>query len=262
MNLEEYWQENKRFVTTVAIGLIVFLIGTVSINSIWSGERNDVLGERNQLRNRMRKPLFSSGDRREAEAENEALVAALERLQAELEFKPRARFVRDSEKYRTAASQYMRVAADVRDELLPLANRRRLKLDEGLGMPELSPTDEGEIVRYLEALDLVERIVRLAADPDVGVARIPELRVRPDPVFFSKGKAASVERTRVEARLEGTSLALLRWLWRTQRSESGIPLAIEELELSSTSDETDEARIDVTFVIPRLHGDGAEEVDA
>ena len=98
MNLEEYWQENKRFVTTVAIGLIVFLIGTVSINSIWSSERSEVLGERNSLRNRMRKPLFSSGDRREAEAENEALVAALERLQAELEFKPRARFVRVSEK--------------------------------------------------------------------------------------------------------------------------------------------------------------------
>ena len=265
MNLEDYWQENKRFVWTVLIGLFVFLVGYKSIDWMWSSERNAVMGERRGLITRRDSALYGDGDRRQASEENDGLRAALASLRAEVEFEPRARFRRDPA-LGSASAQYLRVAADLRDELLPLANRRRMRLADDLGMPELSPTDEAEIVRYLEALDLIERVVRVAAEREVGVTRISEIRTRLDPVLYRDGGAPRIEKTTVEMTLEGSSLALLRFVWRTQRPEQGKPLTIEDLEMTSTTDEADEARLVVRFVIPRfgalLEGLGAQGVDA
>jgi len=265
VNFEDYWQENKRFVWTVLIGLFVFLIGYKSIGWMWEAERTSVSATRSDLLRRQNSPLYGAGDKREAGYENEALRASLGALRTEVEFEPRARYRRDPA-LGSASSQYLRVAADLRDELLPLANRRRMRLADNLGMPELSPTDEGEIVRYLEALDLIERVVRSASERDVGVKRIEEIRTRLDPVLYRDGGAPRIEKTTIEMTLEGTSLSLLRLLWRTQRPEQGKPLVIQDLLMSSTTDEADEARLEVQFVIPRfgalLEGLGSSEVDA
>jgi len=63
----------------------------------------------------------------------------------------------------SSANHYLRTLSRVREELTQRANRASLKLDSSLGMPELSPTVEREILRYLEALDLVETVSDLVS---------------------------------------------------------------------------------------------------
>ncbi len=35
MDFNDYWQENKRFLITVGIGLLVFMIGEMILDSVW-----------------------------------------------------------------------------------------------------------------------------------------------------------------------------------------------------------------------------------
>src|SRR5204863_482021 len=76
-------------------------------------------------------------------------------------FAPRPAFAFDPAKG-SASNQYFATVSSVREELLTLAGRNNMRIAEDLGLPALSPTRESEIVRYLEALDLVDRAVRLA----------------------------------------------------------------------------------------------------
>lgn len=256
MDAGEYWQENKRFVTTVGVGLLAFLIGVVLIDSLYAADLEDAQRSRSELIRKRGQPRFSRAERADAERENEELLAALGTLREAVEFEVRPRYRRDPAQG-SASSQYLRVAADVRDELLPLANRSRMALVGTLGLPELSPTGEDEIVRYLEALDLIDRVVRMAVA--TGVARVDQIRISLDPAVYKRGEPVAVERTRVEFQMNGPSLPLLRFLERSQDPEAGGPLAVLELELSSSSTQTDEARLDLTLVVPRIHDRDADD---
>src|SRR6185503_3130634 len=126
----------------------------------------------------------------------------------------------------------LRTLSRVREELTQRANRASLKLDSSLGMPELSPTVEREILRYLEALDLVETVsdlaIRARADS------IDKIQVRLDPGYSSRGGVGAIERTKVQMTISGSSLELTRLLAWTQRPDAnGRTLPIDSLEMSA-----------------------------
>lgn len=250
MDASAYWQENKRFVLTVGAGALVFLAAFAIEGSMFDGPmaaaRREIQGHKNALK----QAQFSAADLVTAEEENGALKAASAILVEAARFRPRAEFVPDPAAG-PAANSYLRTFTRVKEELGQRAARVGIELDRSLGMPELSPTNEGEIVRYLEALDLVETVGDLAVRARVD--RVEKIQVTLDPRMTSREGVGAIERTKVKMNIAGPSLALTRLLTWTQRpGTGGRVLAIDKLEMTLARGKKDEVRLEVTFLLPRV----------
>jgi len=254
MDLNDYWQENKRFVVTVASGAILFVIGSMLVDSLF---RTQLLKEERaanststQLKNT---PLFGSADLERAQQQNEALQRSITQLSAAVEFKLRPRFALDPAKG-PASNQYFAIVSSVREELLRAAGRANLRLPEDLGLPALSPTREAEIQKTLEAFDLIERLLRHAIES--GVERVDRIEIKLDPRLSSRGGVGTVERTRVTFNAGGAPQPLVRLLLATQArgaDPAQQPLVIEKSDLIPSKNKPDEATLEATFCVVRLH---------
>jgi len=258
MDLGEYWQENKRFVTSVALGLVGFLVAASVIDSTFADDIGATSRRVSRLKSDLAKPMFDATDLAAVTAENEALREAVGRLEEATAFVPRDGFSVDAG-LGSPSNQYLRTLAEVREELLPRVNRANVRVDPGVGMPELSPTRGDEILRYLEALDVVETVVRMVVDS--GVRRIDDIQVKLDPGLSSRSGLGRVERTRVVFELAGPSRSVTNLLARTQRPPSGNALLLEDVELIPARNKEDEVRLEMTVVIARLHEDAQQEVE-
>ena len=263
MDLNDYWQENKRFVTTVGVGLIVFLIARQFLSSDLEGGIRAAKRRIGTLESEERKIVHSSSDLAAMQAENERLIAVVEALAGGVGFVPRAGFAL-VEGAGSASNQYLRKLSRVREDLLLLANRGDMRLDESVGMPKLSPTREEEIERHLEALDAVDRVVRMAVE--AGVDSVDRIQLRLDPGLGSRQGLGLIERTRVEFQMRGDSRALLAVLNATQRpgvGSDGAPqrvLPIDAVEIIPSRSKQEEVRMDLTLVLPRLAEDIVQEL--
>ena len=250
MDLGAYWQENKRFVVTVGAGALLFLIGFAVENAHYQGSINAANRAIQQKKNDLKEMQFSSTDEAEAQAENVALRTAVETLSKAAQFHPRREFVPDPAAG-SSANHYVRTVSRVREELGQRANRASLELDASLGMPELSPTLEREILRYLEALDLVESVADLAIRARAD--GIDKIQVRLDPGQAARTGVGPVERTKVQMTITGSSIALTRLLAWTQRpGPDGRVLPIDQLEMTAARNQPGRVRLDVTFLIARV----------
>ena len=250
MDLNEYWEENRRFVLGVLGALVVFFIAHSLVKSIYA---DDIVSKRGQIsrsKSDLNEPMYSSADLALAEEQNAALKAALQELIGPTHFAPRDAFALDAERG-SASSQYLRALGDVREELVRLAGRANMLLDNSLGLPALSPTRDVEIERYLEGLDLVDQLVRSAID--AGVTRVEQLRIVLDPGLKSREGLGKIERTKVSCSLFGNSLALEGLLNATQRPANGRSLHIFELEMNPSKSKDDEVRLDLTLLIARVN---------
>jgi hypothetical protein len=251
VNLGNYWQENKRFVTVVAGGALVFLIGYLVLSGRYGSSISGARGQLARLEGDLRKAHYTSADRDAAIAENDALRSSVETLAARAHFAPRAGFRIDrGAGAPSPSSQYLRALNAVRDDLLPRANRANVKLDAGLGMPALSPTREDLIERHLEALDVVDTVLGMAIA--CGVARVESIAVRTDPGLSSRQGVGPIERTQIQFSFEGRAQPLVELLARTQRAPDGRALLVHEVELIASKSKPGDARLDLTLVAARL----------
>lgn len=249
MNLSEYWQENKRFVLSVGAGTLVFVIAFAFESSLYDDELNSARREIQRYKKQLEDALYTSKDLGDAESENAALRSTVEQLTSAVRFQARPEFVPDAASG-SSANHYLRALSRVREELLQRANRANLAIDSGLGMPELSPTVESQIIRYLEALDVVETVGDLAIR--ARARRIEKIQVTLDPGHSSRQGVGPIERTRVRMTLTGSSLAAARVLqWSQRPAPGGRVLAIDQCEMLPARAKRDEVRLDVTFVIAR-----------
>ncbi len=249
MDFNDYWQENKRFVTMVVTGFVVFFIGMSVLGSVFGDQIQAANRTITSNETELRGGLFTASDKATAEAENKDLRSAVTTLENEVRFVPREGFTIDPA-LGSAANQFQRALTNVREDLLQRANRANLNVDASLGMPQLSPTRDAEIERYLEALDVVDTTVRLAIA--AGVERVDRIVVRLDPGLSTRAGLGNIERTRVEFDVVGTSLAVTRLLTLTQRPPEGRGLHLYELEMQQARNKDDEVRLDLVLVIPRL----------
>jgi len=265
MDLNNFWQENKRFVVTIVSGAIVFVIGSMVVDSFFKSSLQQQEREASTNSDKLRNtPMYGSAELQRAEEQNAALVSATERLSNWVEFKTRPRFQLDATKG-PAANQYFTTVAAVREELLRAAGRANLRLPDDLGLPALSPTREVDIQKTLEALDLVERAVRIALES--GVERIERIEIKPDPGLASRAGVGEIERTRVSFVVAGAPQPLVRMLFASQgRSPEGalalLPLVIERADLVPTRNKADEATLDLVLCVVRLHPHSSEDAPA
>ncbi len=251
MDVNSYWQENKRFVTTVTVGAAVFFIAYLVVGGKYQGAITARRAELVRLEGDLKKSHFTTSDLDEAQGENEALKAAVGTLAARADFEPRERFRIDrSPGAPSAGSQYLRALTEVHDTLIPRANRANLRLDPGLGMPSLSPTRDDQIERYLEALDVIDTVANLAIQ--CNVSRLERIAVRLDPGLSSRQGVGAIERTQIQFSFEGPSMPLTELLARTQRTPDGRPLLIQDVEMIATKGKPGDARLELTLVAARL----------
>lgn len=259
MDLEEYWQENKRFLAQVGIGLVVFLVGSgvigATVGAKADAERRRAAGFQRELG----KPYFRAAERRDAEADHDALVEAALALRDQVEFDPRAEFRgTDDAPQRIDTNHFLTVASRVRAELMPLASRSNVEVDETLGLPEQSPTRTDEIERYLDALDVIERVVGAAIEERV--VKVESIKVRLDPGLRGRKGVGSIERSRILFEIHGSDLALQRLIAATQRAEPQA-LVLDEVEMSRSRQDPGVVVLELAVLMARVTAPITEEED-
>jgi hypothetical protein len=257
MDLNNYWQENKRFLLTVAGGVLVFGIGTMLVGKYFGEELQRQQRVAANTRTKLAKErMYTANDLAAAEAENEALQRTVETLTKACSFEARPQFQLDA-KRGSSSNQYFAIVSAVREDLLRQAGRANLRVPEDLGLPALSPTREPDIMRYLEALDLVDRVIRMALA--TGCERIDKIEIRLDPRLNSREGVGQIESSRVKFTFSGKGAPLAQLLLASQQPGGndvngvpfGGPLLIEKSEMVPTRTGT-EANLDVTFVCARV----------
>ena len=253
MDLEGYWQENRRFVLAVTGGAVAFLIGWWAIDAYLGADVRSLQARRARVQAELKDPKFQTEDLDRAEAQNKALREATTTLRAAAEFKPRERFTLEGGT--SASARYVAVVSAVREELLQRAGRAGLVLPHDLGLPTLAPTKDAEIQRTLEALDALERTLSLAIDS--GCERVSSIKVRLDPRIVSGKPIDDLERSAVELRFEGASPPLARLLVALQQARPEGVLLVQRAEMTPLRTARDEMRLDLELAVTHPHGVGA-----
>lgn len=246
MDFNEYWQENKRFVTGVAIAVIVYLIAAMMISNSVGADLARARRSLASVDKSLREGRYSTTDKSRAEEQNQLLRQAVDDLTGLVAFVPRAEFgIIDG---RPIGSQYVERVSAVRDDLLRRAGRRKLRLPEDLGLPALAPTRDEEILRHLHALDLIERVV--SSSIELGVERIDKIEIKLDPGLYSRQGVGRVETTRVSMKLSGASGPMVDLLVRSQQQGNNAALMIDDLKILPERNKTQSSRMEVVFLLP------------
>jgi len=261
-DFSNYWQENKRFLSSVGGGVFLFFAGWIGIDRYLGSDLRAQRARLARLERELGEPMHSSADLEQARADNEALKQAVATLRAAAEFEPREEF-RLAQGV-PAANRYFAVVSSVREDLEQRAGRAGLALPADLGLPALAPTREVEIARSLEALDMVARTVELAIES--GVERVSEIRIKLDPRILSGKGIHDLEKTLVEMKFVGPAQPLTRMLVSMQAPRPGGPspgagtgggsgvLLVERADFAPERAKSDEVRLELALVLPHLHG--------
>lgn len=269
MELEGWWQENKGFALRVGAGALAFLVGLLAIDAAWAGELEAQSRRLRGLERELAGPAFGAAERDRALEENRGLHEVVDTLVRAVRFEPREALRLDLERG-SAASQYLRSASDVRERVLVAAGRAGLAVDPGLGLPRLSPTREEEIERTLEALDAIETVLDAAIE--ARVRRVEDVRIRLDAAEGARAGTAAdpdgLELTLVDFSLLGGSRALAEVLESLRRpspdegqgaSGGTRVLCVREARVAPARGRSQELRLELTVVLPRLAGPARPE---
>ena len=254
MDLGNYWQENKRFLITVGIGVAVFSGAWMALDSYLGADLRAQFGRKSRLENELRSALFSNADLEQAQAENAALLATCDALRKSLEFVPRPDF--RMEKGVPATSRYFTVVERTRDDLKKRAGRAGLTIPVDVGMPPVAPTKEAELARYLEALDAIEQAIGLAIQ--AGCTRIETIRVKLDTRLLSGKAFDDAEKTLIELNLVGASMPMTRLLTLLQDPRAGRVLAVERVEIEpARTKNSDDVKMELALLVAHLNRVGS-----
>ena len=268
MDLNDIWQENKRFITTVGSGLLVFLIGLFVVDGMYAGDIRTVERQNQSARSKLRVNMFTSDDREVARDENDALLTSFETLADAVAFKPRPEFDL-KERAGSARNVYMSSVDQVRNRVEDLASRRRARLPEGLDLARLETNNVDAIERTLHALDLLERVVVLAVES--GVKQVRSADIKLDPAFTARRGLGSIERTKVSVDIVASPDAVARWLLACETPADGNAefsvrqqaLPIDSIDARRAASKSDEVSAKVTFLVVRVNEvEDSEDEDA
>ena len=256
MDLNDYWQANKRFVVSVGAGVLVFFTAFLWLDSAFGSDARQAQGRLRKASNELRESRYSANELERAQEQNEALLADFEALSQSVAFEPRPAFVLQ-DGLGSPNNQYFLRRDELRAELAQLAGRRRVSLPEGLGLEPLKTLNRDTIERQMEALDLLDRFLRMAIEADV--RQVTSVRVDLDSGFGARTGVGRVERTRVTVKLVGDSESITRAMTATQSPPYGKPLTVQRFDLSAATGKRSEVRAEVELLAVRLHAALTEE---
>lgn len=238
MDLQDFWQESKRWVLGVVAGAIVFWIGSGVVEATVGG-RTAVLNALSTARSIKNGEWFDSDARDAARAENERLEQLAARVREHVAFVPDAEFVLPSGA--DADTYFPKMERLVRQRVLARAQEESVSLDEqSLSWPAPVDTAEKEArliglavlqhgaLRLLEASELVRQ-----RDPEaLGVQVIDSFVVETKPGAGSRGARRAAkddaselfEEHRVKFQFHADVATLQAWLEMLRGREPSIGL--------------------------------------
>lgn len=183
MDLHEIWQENKRWIVGVLIGVVLFFIAKTILGSMHDSSRI-VRVARTEANRVNSEPMFDAKALAALRAESEALTSTSAALVAAVSFTPRPDF--DLKGKGSFHLHFDEVSRQVRARVLAGAERAGVDLGaKDLRVP--TPTTQDETQSVLIALDLLDDAMARAFavsqevradDPDaVGLVAVDELRI-------------------------------------------------------------------------------------
>jgi hypothetical protein len=250
MNLSDYWQENKRFVTTVVAGVLVFFVAYWMLAGSYGTQARTAKRQVSTLMGDLRTPMYGGADRDAAERENLALRAAIGELSQRTAFEAREEF-RWKPGEDSASNLYFQRVAEVRERLRRLASRSRARLPEGLDLEPLMTNDSNTIERHLDALDLIDRVITEALES--GIESVDRIRVDLDPDFRSKQGLGAVERTQVQFELTGPSESVTATILATQGDRFGRPVVVDSIAAKTPRRNAGQVKLNLVCSALRLH---------
>ncbi len=237
MDFASIWQENKIFVTLVAAGLLVLLIGQSIVSGLYpvTQESRNIARARSELRLLDAVPSETLSGLQEKNDEYSRRYAEVLRR---VGYVPRKEFL--LKQGRSADIQYIEIVGAQREQLVEAAKINNITVDGSLGMPEMSPTKAKEIQRSLLGLDIVNRVVVLAIGCDVREMGSIEL-VR------DQGRRTRdlVDEQRVRFKMRGTVASIASLLERLQFED--VYLVLERADLEVEDEETKFINADITL---------------
>lgn len=153
MDAAAFWQENKRWLGSIGIGLVVWFIGGKIVSSI-ANPSGTLRTAKSLATAHNNQDLYKSDAETAARAESEKLRAQLARLEGELSFEPDAKYD-PAGKGMTADDYLTDVGSKLRRSLVQRCNRLGVDLsDKRLVWPTTGVLDE--IRSVLSGLNLIE----------------------------------------------------------------------------------------------------------
>ncbi len=193
MNLDAFWQTHRRFLTGIAIGLVVFIILRMILGSTWKGDlgaaQRKIISARRSLSGQHvnRSEVTRARNLLVNLAEQSTLLANACLPPLPDEFKPQAG--------QSPSKHYIQFTGLRRNELIGQASLRNMKLDESLGLPAVSPTQELIIEKVMRGFWVVDEMVQLAIN--WGAVEVDDIRINTRSSNRGKSALASVEVTEV-----------------------------------------------------------------
>jgi hypothetical protein len=205
-----------------------------------------------KMRKELQKERYTASARDAASEANETLRASLGALQERIEFQPRAEFTLPrGSRTDEASSDYFAAVERVRESLTVLAGRKRITLPQGLDLQPVMTNSVETYERYLAALDLLDRALRLAIEHNV--KHIKNIRVDLDSDFIARKDMGTIEETTIEIKAASAPGTITAWLQATQTDTFGQVLPIKDIEARTRRAKTDELDVQVRFSAIRLH---------
>ncbi len=246
MNLDAFWQKNKRVVLGCLGGVVVFFV-LLSVLTSGARERQEKARRQISAANReLREARFGPDQVRALESSLRELEASNARL-AEWALPP----LRDDFRLppgKAPSQHYIELTGGLRQELVAWALRRNCEVDETLGLPAVSPTQAHQVERTLRGLDVVERVVRLAVAG--GARRVERLSIaeRVRRGGRKRAQALDLVPVHVEVVFEGASpTPFLRAL--LAEAEAGRPLGLAGLDVLEPQTRRNERRVVLDFAV-------------
>lgn len=261
MDLNEIWQEHKRFILMVVAGFLTFFVANSVIEGIFQADMSAATSGVSTNRSFLSKELYQADDREMAELENESLRSGYGKLVSAAAFRPRAEFDL-AQSTATAQNTYLTAVERLSDRLIDLASQKRASLPDGLGLDTVQTLNVDLVERNLHAVDLLERAVQMALE--AGVRRIRRINITLDPALKNNRGLGAIERTKIQIEADSTAEAVTEWLALAETplvpGETGLaasvrlqPLPFQDIEMKRVSAKENEVRTSVTFVVVRVH---------
>ncbi len=268
MDLNDLWQEHKRFILGSAIGVVLFFVAFSWISQVYdtSGLERLIRKYKASLAGQ---PRFGRKALRLLEQRTAILKRRLAQDRKLVEFKIRPEF--DVSKKTYPERDYARLAAKVQEEIRNECELNNVTLDPRkgaarVGLPPSSPLEKRAIQRTLLGLDLAERTLKTWLDAGREVLALPGRRalglLSIDRVSIDIGAQTRFRRrrsgppgpeldlVRLRVRLTCGSYTVKRFLEKSQNGEE--PLQVESFKVSAPAKGGGALTVDAVFLAPRL----------
>jgi hypothetical protein len=173
MDLTDLWQQHKKFIIAVAAALLLLLVGNGVLKGYFPVDEVRA-GARKTAEAMRKKPEVSDAAVRDLQSEVDALKTRYAELAGAMRFKPGDDFVLPPGESEPRMFFFTKLR-NLQPALVDAAAKQDIRVPDGLGLKELTPTDPEEIRRTLASLNVIQDVLVQAISS--GVRRVDTIHI-------------------------------------------------------------------------------------